>query len=75
MPITQRYGPLTEVLIVNGNNFQDRFSVNIWGGVFGSQDIGPFVFEKRLTSERYLRFLEDVLPVLLNIPTHIRREL
>jgi hypothetical protein len=43
---------------------QNRFSVNIWCSVIGSQVIGPFVLEGRLTSERYLRFLEDGLPVL-----------
>jgi hypothetical protein len=53
-------------------HFQSRFSVNIWCRVFGNQDIGPFVLEERLTSERYLRFLEDELPVLLGVPLRIR---
>jgi hypothetical protein len=52
--------------------FQNRFSVNIWRCVIGSQVIGPFVLEERLTSERYLRFLEDELPDLLDITLHIR---
>jgi len=53
--------------------FRAVFSVNIWCGVFGSQVIGPFVLEERLISERYLRFLEDKLPVS-DVPLHIRRE-
>jgi len=53
-------------------HFQSRFSVNVWRCVIGSQVIGPFVLEERLTSERYLRFLEDELPVLLDITLHIR---
>jgi len=52
-----------------------RFSVNIWCGVIGSQVIGPSALEARLTSERYLRFLEDELSVLLDVPLHIRLEL
>jgi hypothetical protein len=56
-------------------HFQSRFPVNIWCGVTGSQIIGPFVLEERLTSERYFRFLEDELPVMLHVALHIRREL
>jgi len=46
-------------------HFQSCFSVNIRLGVIGSQVSGPFVLEDRLTSERYLRFLEEELSVLL----------
>jgi hypothetical protein len=50
----------------------------VFCGVIGSQVIGPFVLEERLTSERCLRFLEDELPLLLDVlgvPVYIRREL
>jgi hypothetical protein len=47
-----------------------------WCGIIGNLLIEPYVFEERLTSERYLRFLEDELSVLLeDVPLHIRREL
>jgi hypothetical protein len=53
-----------------------RFSVNVWCGVIGSQVMGPSELEERLTSESYLRFLEDELLMLLDdVPLHIRREL
>jgi len=56
-------------------HFHSRFSVNICCGIVGSQFIGPFVLEERLTSGRYLRLMEDDLPVLLDVRLHIRREL
>jgi hypothetical protein len=46
-------------------HFQSSFS-----GDFLCSVIGPFVLE-----ERYFRFLKDELPVLLDVPLHIRREL
>ena len=46
-------------------HFQYRFSVNIWCGVLNNRLIGPFVFQERLTSERYLLFLQNELPELL----------
>jgi len=50
--------------------------VNIFCDVIGSQVIGPFVLQERLTSEGYLCFLEDELPYLLDDdPSHVRREL
>jgi hypothetical protein len=52
-------------------HFQSCFSVDIWCGVIESQVIGPFVLEERLTSERYLRFLEGNLPMLLDVLLHI----
>ena len=47
------------------SNFQQRFSVNVWCAVLDDQVIGPFILEGRLTGEAYLRFLQEVLPQLL----------
>lgn len=46
-------------------HFQHRFSVNIWCGVLNNLLIGPFVFQEHLTSERYLFFLQNELPGLM----------
>jgi len=48
-------------------HFKSRFPVNIFCDVVECQVIGPFALQERLTSERYLRFLEDELPVLLEM--------
>jgi len=47
------------------NNFQLRFSVNVWCAVLDDQLIGPFILEGRLTGEAYLKFLQEELPRLL----------
>ena len=41
------------------NNFQLRFSVNVWCAVLDDQLIGPFILEGHLTGEAYLRFLQE----------------
>ncbi|GFX86293.1 DUF4817 domain-containing protein [Trichonephila clavipes] len=45
---------------------QDRFLVNIWAGILGDHLIGPYILPDRLTGPRYLIFLEQVLPELLD---------
>ena len=47
------------------NNFQQRFSANVWCAVLDDQLISPFILEGRLTGETYLRFLQKELPQLL----------
>jgi hypothetical protein len=49
--------------------FQSRFSFKIWCVVIGSQVIELFVLEERLTYET------DEMPLLLDDPSHIGREL
>jgi len=57
-------------------HFQRTSSVKIWCSAIRSQVIGPFVLEEHLTSERFLLFVVDELPVLLDdVPLHIRRKL
>ncbi|GFV81880.1 DUF4817 domain-containing protein [Trichonephila clavipes] len=45
---------------------QDRFLVNEWAGILGDHLIGPYILPDRLTGSRYLIFLEQVLPELLD---------
>ncbi|GFS78651.1 DUF4817 domain-containing protein [Trichonephila clavipes] len=45
---------------------QDRFLVKIWAGILGDHLIGPYILPDRLTGPRYLIFLEQVLPELLD---------
>lgn len=44
---------------------QGRWSVNVWCGILDGQIIGPFIFDNPLNGERYLHFLRDELPLLL----------
>lgn len=53
---------------------QHRWCVNVWGGIIGTQVVGPFFFDGHLNGAMFLRFLRDNLPVLLeNIPLNIRK--
>ncbi|GFU30707.1 uncharacterized protein TNCV_1444311 [Trichonephila clavipes] len=45
---------------------QDRFLINVWAGILGDHLIGPYILPDRLTGPRYLIFLEQVLPQLLD---------
>ncbi|GFX26227.1 uncharacterized protein TNCV_948271 [Trichonephila clavipes] len=45
---------------------QDRFLVNVWAGILGNHLIGPYILPDHLTGPRYLIFLEQVLPELLD---------
>jgi len=57
-------------------NFQQRFSINVWCGIVHDQLIGPFIFQERLTGQTYLQFLEEELPTLLeDVPLATRRQL
>lgn len=50
---------------------QHRWSVNVWGGIFDCNVIGPFFFDESLTGERYLRFLEtNLFDLLEDIDLH-----
>lgn len=54
-------------------NFQLKFSVNVWCGMIDNKLIGPFVLPERLTAARYLEFLRNELPILLeDIPLATR---
>ena len=47
------------------SHHQQRFAVNIWAGIVHDNLIGPYLLPARLNGHRYLRFLQRVLPELL----------
>jgi hypothetical protein len=54
-------------------HFQHVIFVNIWCGITDDRLGGLFVLDHYLTAERYLNFLEDHLPDLLeNVPLEVR---
>lgn len=55
---------------------QQRFMVNVWAGIIGSNLIGPFVLEERLNGVVYLQFLQQHLNNLLEeVPLQIRGQM
>lgn len=55
---------------------QGHFGVNVWCGIVGRHLVGPYFYEGTLTGQRYLEFLRNELPILLeNVPYQIRRHL
>lgn len=55
---------------------QERFTVNIWGGIVGDYLLGPIILPAPLNGAAYLAFLENTLPLLMEeIPLAIRREM
>lgn len=53
---------------------QHKWSVNVWGGIMGGFVIGPHFFYANLNGTRFLEFLNNEFPVLLeNIPLRLRR--
>jgi len=55
---------------------QQRFSVNVWAGMIGSFLIGPYILPHRLNGRMYLRFLQEVLPGLLEeVPPEVRNNM
>lgn len=53
---------------------QQRFSINVWCGILGDYLLGPHVLHGRLSGERYLHFLQNILPCLLqDVPLATRR--
>lgn len=56
-------------------NRQNRWSLNVWGGILGTRVVGPF-FYGNLTGQTYHRFLEYELGALLEeVPLDIRRNM
>jgi hypothetical protein len=61
---------------IRPQNFQHRFSVNVWAGICGEHLIGPHFFEGTLNSVRYLEFLESELGNLLDdVPLQHRQRM
>ena len=58
---------------IRQNNFQHRFSLNLWAGIVNNALIGPFELPRRLNGDSYLQFLQKTLPELLeDIPCAVR---
>lgn len=52
---------------------QYQFKVNLWSGILNGQVVGPFELPPTLTSDNYLEFLQNDLPVLLeDFPLSLR---
>lgn len=55
---------------------QQRFTVNMWAGIVGDSLLGPYILPPRLDSDKYLVFLQEVLPELLtDVPAPVRRRM
>lgn len=53
---------------------QHRWSLNVWCGIINGQIIGPHFFEGSVTGVRYLDFLQNELPNLLeDLDLHVNR--
>ena len=51
---------------------QQRFDISVWAGIIGDQLLGPVLLPQCLNGEKYLAFLQNMLPSLLeNVPLAI----
>lgn len=59
---------------VLASSHQNRFSLNVWGGIFQDKLLGPVYLPGRLNGQIYLEFLSNTLPELLDdIPLEHRQ--
>ncbi|KAJ8909541.1 hypothetical protein NQ315_013887, partial [Exocentrus adspersus] len=59
--------------IVNINNYQHNWTINVWGGIVHNYVIGPHIFEGSVTGEVFLNFLSNDLPRLIqHVPDFIK---
>lgn len=55
---------------------QRQWSINVWCGMLGNQLIRPYFINDQLTGQKYVNFLNDTLPSLLeNVPLNIRTQI
>lgn len=55
---------------------QGHFGINVWCGIIGRHLVGPFFYDGVLNSERFLQFLEEEVPNLIeDIPLQLRRNM
>lgn len=58
---------------VRETHFQTIWGINVWCGLFNGRLIGPYFYDGTLTGNRYLDFLQNILPDLLeDIPLNER---
>lgn len=64
-----RYWSQENPKIVVERNFQWRFSVNVWCGIFGNRLIGPYFINGTLNQERYSQLLNtEIVNFVDNLP-------
>lgn len=62
--------------LVHVNHFQQRWSLNVWGGIVGNYVIGPHFFEGRVNGDAFYNFLNEDFPLLIQcIPEEIREQM
>jgi len=55
---------------------QTVWGTNVWCGLIGGKLLGPYFYEENLNARRYLAFLTNVLPLMLeNLPLATRQTL
>lgn len=55
---------------------QQKFSVNVWGGIVGDHLIGPSFLPNRLNGTNYRQFQGEELPALLeDVPLQVRQNM
>jgi len=58
------------------SNVQSRWSINVWCGLIDEHLVGPYFYEGNLNGKKYLNFLKNKLPVLLeDLPLSKRKYL
>lgn len=58
------------------NNYQHKWSLNVWGGIVDNYAVGPYFFERKLNGQEFLRFLREDFPRLIeHLPNHIKHEM
>lgn len=69
------YSDTNPHLVVEAHR-QNRWSVNVWGGIIGTQIIGPYFINGTLTGQTYYNFLNnEFLELLEDVPLIVRRNM
>ncbi|XP_066600036.1 histone-lysine N-methyltransferase SETMAR-like [Prorops nasuta] len=56
--------------------FQYKWKINVWAGLIGDRVIGPVFFPPKLDGEKYVEFLQEQLPLLLeDVPLLVRENM
>ncbi|KAJ8912572.1 hypothetical protein NQ315_006644 [Exocentrus adspersus] len=62
--------------IVQVNNHQHNWSINVWGGILHNYVIGPYIFQGSVTGEVFLNFLRNDFPRLIqHVPDFIKNRM
>ncbi|KAJ8909742.1 hypothetical protein NQ315_014010, partial [Exocentrus adspersus] len=62
--------------VVEVNDYQHNWSLNVWGGIVHNFVIGPHIFEGRVTGQVFLNFLINDFPRLIHhLPDYIKNQM